>query len=445
MIHRQPKIRQPESTDHELYEQLCALASSGALTPSEWEQLSDHLNGCSNCRQELPKYQEIANSGMALLAPNDVSLDVENEWSPENAVARFMRRLQEEEAEEPQRENAVTLVPQPWWRRIFLPQLNSALPYAALVIIVATVLVSLYILGIRTAERRLNTDPQAGVRLGSTLDALLRERRDLEHQLQSRIADYEQISRQFDDEKAERDKLEALKRQADETIYKLRQTASEQEAEQVAVRSQNRTLESDRLALSERLKESESSLLATQRKLDSMRDLHLADLAQISRLEEQVSGAARPQPAAYVNVAQREITTDPDLRELMGARDLFIADVYDIDKSGLPRKPFGRVFYTRGKSLLFYAFDLDRQSGAKYTNTFQVWGRRGYGDTRPLNMGMMYLDSEPSKRWVLKYSDAKTLSQVDAVFVTIEPHGGSETPKGRQLLYASLRTPANHP
>src|SRR5260370_32921105 len=137
MIHRQPKIRQPESTDHELYEQLCALASSGALTPSEWEQLSDHLNGCSNCRQELPKYQKIANSGMALLAHNDVSLDVENEWSPENTVARFIRRLQEEEAEEPQRENAVTLVPQPWWRRIFLPQLNSALPYAAVVIIVS--------------------------------------------------------------------------------------------------------------------------------------------------------------------------------------------------------------------------------------------------------------------------------------------------------------------
>ena len=129
----------------------------------------------------------------------------------------------------------------------------------------------------------------------------------------------------------------------------------------------------------------------------------------------------------------------------MGARDLLIADVYDIDKSGLPQKPFGRIFYTRGSKLLFYAFDLDRGPGVKNASTFQVWGRRGYGDTHPLNMGVMYLDSKVSKRWALKFNDAKALSQVDAVFVTIEPRGGSGTPKGRQLLYASLKTPANHP
>jgi hypothetical protein len=449
MIHKQPQVRGPESSDHELYEQLCALVSSGALTTREWKQLSEHLRNCASCREELPKYQEIANSGMALLAPNDVSLDVENEWSPESAVARFMHRLQEEETEEQPAKTAVgstRMKPQAWWRRIPLPHLNSALPYGAAGIVVAMVSVSLYIAGIRTAERRLNSDPQAGVRLGSTLDSLLRERRELEHQLQSRTAEIEEISRQLGDEKTELDKRQALKRQADDAIYKLQQRTSEQDVEQAAMRSQNHALEADRLAIGEKLKESQTNLVATQRKFDAMRDQHAADLAQISRLEDQIGIASRrPQPAAFLGVAQQEITSDPDLRELMGARDLFIADVYDIDKSGLPRKPFGRVFYTKGRSLLFYAFDLERQPGAKSASSFQVWGRRGYGDTRPLNMGMMYLDSETSKRWILKYSDTKALSQVDAVFVTIEPHGGSETPKGRQLLYASLRTPANHP
>src|SRR5260370_34689657 len=87
MIHKQPEIRRTESSDHEPYEQLCALASSGALTPSEWKQLSEHLKNCASCREELPKYQEIANSGMALLATNDVSLDIENEWSPASPLA----------------------------------------------------------------------------------------------------------------------------------------------------------------------------------------------------------------------------------------------------------------------------------------------------------------------------------------------------------------------
>ncbi len=449
MIHKRSDVRQPESREHEMYEQLCALASSGALTASEWKQLSDHLKDCPSCRQELPKYQEIANSGMALLAPNDVSLDIENDWSPESAVARFMRRLQEEGAEPQSGENNVIsarLNPQHWWQRVSLPRLNFALPYAAVGIMAVTVSVSLYYLGIRTAERRVNRDPQAGVRLGSTLDVLLRERGELERQLQSRTDEIEQISHQLSNEKAQLDKWQALKRQADDTIDKLQQTTSEREIEQAAVRSQNRALEVDRFAVSEKLKESEANLFATQSKFDSLRDQHAADLAQIARLEAQIdSASSHPQPVAYVGVEQREIMNDPDLRELMGARDLFIADVYDIDKGGLPRKPFGRVFYTRGRSLLFYAFDLDRQPGVRAASTFQVWGRRGFGDTRPLNMGMLYLDSETSKRWVLKYSDAKALSQVDAVFVTIEPHGGSETPKGRQLLYASLRTPANHP
>src|SRR5260370_39417468 len=100
MIHKQPEIRRTESSDHEPYEQVCALASSGAFTPSEWKQLSEHLKNCASCRAELPKYQENANSGMALLAPNDVSLDIENEWSPATAAARTTRALPYDDPEE---------------------------------------------------------------------------------------------------------------------------------------------------------------------------------------------------------------------------------------------------------------------------------------------------------------------------------------------------------
>src|SRR5260370_14592397 len=185
MIHKQPDVRQPERSTPERYEQLCALATSGALTDNEWKQLSDHLKDCPTCRQELPQYREIANSGMALLAPNDVSLDVESGWSPESAVARFMRRLQEEDVESQSAENRVIsahLNPQHWWQRIPLPRLNFALPHAAVAIAVATVSVSLYILGIRTAEPRGNTQPQVGVRLGSTLHARFREHCELQHQ-----------------------------------------------------------------------------------------------------------------------------------------------------------------------------------------------------------------------------------------------------------------------
>jgi hypothetical protein len=62
---------------------------------------------------------------------------------------------------------------------------------------------------------------------------------------------------------------------------------------------------------------------------------------------------------------------DRDIRELMGARDLYIAEVYDVSTDGATQKPYGRVFYTKGKSLVFYAYDLDQQAGAK-SATFQA-------------------------------------------------------------------------
>jgi hypothetical protein len=55
---------------------------------------------------------------------------------------------------------------------------------------------------------------------------------------------------------------------------------------------------------------------------------------------------------------QELLSHDRDIRELMGARELYVAEVYDVEKNGETQKAFGRVFYTKGKSLIFYAYDL---------------------------------------------------------------------------------------
>ena len=46
---------------------------------------------------------------------------------------------------------------------------------------------------------------------------------------------------------------------------------------------------------------------------------------------------------------------------------------------------------------------------------------------------------------MLKTSEAKTLADIDAVFVTVEPNGGSQHPSGKELLFAYLRVSPNHP
>jgi hypothetical protein len=133
-----------------------------------------------------------------------------------------------------------------------------------------------------------------------------------------------------------------------------------------------------------------------------------------------------------------------DIRELMGARNLHILDVSDVDGNGRSKKSFGRVFLVEGKSLIFYAFDLgDRGNPAKVS--FQAWGQLEGHQTLAKNLGVFYVDDHAQKRWVLKVNDPEKLTAINSVFVTVEPLGGAERPTGKKLLYAYLGTQANHP
>ena len=89
---------------------------------------------------------------------------------------------------------------------------------------------------------------------------------------------------------------------------------------------------------------------------------------------------------------QELLAHDQDIRELIGARDLYMADVHDVSGKGT-EKTYGRIFYTRGKRLVFYAYDLDAQHGLQETSTFQAWGRRGPNTRQALNLGVFYEDN----------------------------------------------------
>jgi hypothetical protein len=119
-----------------------------------------------------------------------------------------------------------------------------------------------------------------------------------------------------------------------------------------------------------------------------------------------------------------------------------------VDGSSRTQRPFGRVFYTQGKSLIFYAFDLDREPGVVNASAFQVWGQREtpQGEQAPpMNLGILYKDNETNRRWVMRFDEPKQLAEIDAVFVTVEPRGGSHKPTSKPFLFALLRNEANHP
>jgi hypothetical protein len=103
------------------------------------------------------------------------------------------------------------------------------------------------------------------------------------------------------------------------------------------------------------------------------------------------------------------------------------------------------VFYTKDKSLIFYGYDLDQQPCVKKAGAFHAWGGRGADRQHAVSLGLLYQKDADQKRWVLKFNYVKTIAQIDGVFVTVEPEGGSAKPTGKPLLFTYLKLDPNHP
>jgi hypothetical protein len=140
------------------------------------------------------------------------------------------------------------------------------------------------------------------------------------------------------------------------------------------------------------------------------------------------------------------LAAETKLRELVGARNLHIVDVYDTDANGKTKKAVGRVFYTQGQSLVFYAYDLSTNGSDTGKYAYYVWGHKEGDDESVRSLGTLDSDDVALKRWMMKVNDAKALSNIDRVFVTLEQNGKVNLrPHGKKILSAYLGTPANHP
>jgi hypothetical protein len=208
-----------------------------------------------------------------------------------------------------------------------------------------------------------------------------------------------------------------------------------------------RALLQERSEATQRMDAAQSKTQSLQDELDVLEHQSSEDKQRATALEAKVNDLNRLLHDRDATIEQQEelLAHDRDIRDLMGARDLYVAEVYDVEGTGETKKPYGRVFYTKGKSLIFYAYDLDQQAGVKNASTFQAWGRRGPDWQQALNLGIFFVDNSSKKRWVLRFDDPKALAQIDAVFVTVEPNGGSQKPSKKPLLFAYLHIDANHP
>jgi hypothetical protein len=269
------------------------------------------------------------------------------------------------------------------------------------------------------------------------------------------------LEQQVSDAGHEREVLRAQMTQREHVIADLRRQLELQSAEISHLKISQDHLENnlqngqaDRRALlqerseaTQRLDAAQAKTQGLQDKLDVLERQSSEDKQRATALEAKVTDLDRLLHDREVTIEQQEelLAHDRDIRDLMGARDLYVAEVYDVERTGETKKPYGRVFYTKGKSLIFYAYDLDQQIGVKNASSFQAWGRRGPDWQQALNLGVFYVDNSSKRRWVLRFDDPKALAQIDAVFVTVEPNGGSRKPSKKPLLFTYLHIDANHP
>jgi anti-sigma-K factor RskA len=433
-----------EMGPHDKFLELCAISTSGDLTEEERADLRAHLTDCVECRQALKEFEATADIGMPLLHTHVSRSDSWESTSIPAETAKVMgasatvqAKTVRTEKEPIESRNGLGFSHRNSHRRMQVNWNYVWMPFAAAVVLTAASVFYSYQFGKHKGEEVAGTTLQPS---DTRLDALEQRISDMGH---------------------EREVLKAHVVQRDGMIVELHRQLAEQSAALADVKNAQADLEhslqnaqaekqegtQERSALTQKLDSLQASLQKTETELDSLRQRRSQDQSRADSLEAQITdlhGQLRDREQE-LDKQQDLLAHDRDIRELMGARDLYIAEVYDVARDGQTQKPYGRVFYTRGKSLVFYAYDLDRQAGLKNGNAFQAWGSHGLDRQQATSLGVFYEDSVAKKRWVVKFDDPKKLEQIDAVFVTVEPNGGSPKPSGKPLLFAYLKVEPNHP
>jgi hypothetical protein len=419
-------------SDHcdDYFIELCALSTTDTLTMEESKQLKLHLSICANCREIKAQYDRLIATTVPALAADRTQADddhTSDSWPVEQAEASLMARIDRENISPEKDLQSPTATSR--WRRI-------RWPYAWAAVFLATSIWAAYRLGIDRGRHSLVI---ATLPTPSTDDA--------QHDLHRSMP---LPSGQEDNEQQQAAKTAELRHQLRASLSDVARLEGQKSSLENELAERNADLgrdSQDRMELERRLTLAQSTAKSLQDKLSLVATRPAQEATQSQALQAQVEELNTSLRKKDQDLAQNEelLQHDRDIRNLIGARDLYIAEIYDVAKTGKTQKPFGRVFYTRGKSLVFYAYDLDQQPGVKLASTFQAWGRKGIDQQHDINLGIFYQDDQNKKRWILKSNDPVTLSQIDAVFVTVEPNGESSKPSGKPLLFTYLRLAPNHP
>jgi hypothetical protein len=425
---------------HEHFEEICAAASVGQATGEELIEFERHASECPQCTQAYFNYLKVA-AQQFVNAKQDPTIspqEIEECIDSDLFVRRFLDRAEREGITFSPEVDETVKIPAPipfsfsriaWW----------SMPAAALtaVVLFAVAASAGYWYwksptngALRAQESQrgevpkthaqlANADPRvaeltdANLKLQAEIEQLKGDLRNVNEQL---VASEVDLKSTYQDRRMlalGRDALEARLEAAQKGLATSQGLAANAQQEAAAQH--------------QRATDIEATLIAEQVKLHDLED----------GLKEK---------AAALDQERQLLSLGHDVTDLMGARNLHIVDVVDTDGRGKARPAFGRVFFTEGKSLIFYAYDLNEAKIQKANYQYQVWAKKEGPDRHAQRLGIFYSDDKAQRRWVFKCDDPKILREIDSVFVTFgRPDGSPTHPEGSSLMYAYLRGQPNHP
>ena len=400
--------------EHDRFEEFASLAAIGELSPEEQEEYLRHQETCAQCREVVLETSSLATTAFLAGAPkeDDGALEGERHRRLREGIARNLPAVVSVSFVERYKHRVAAGVAAAF---LFGTAVGGAVGSRR----APSVSVVKMPLKLASSGNAGSPKPSIGQDEVARLQTVVAE-------LQKRIEEARV------EDRALRDQSTLSDQHATELETRLSEVEKQSNAQAQEVTQAHNDLSAARSELSQ----VKDSLSASQGKIDSLQ-FALAD--KDARLTEL---------SASVEREREMLSQGREVRDIMGARDLHIVDVIDRDGSGRARKAFGRAFYTQGKSLIFYAFDLPAKNTVDGKFVYAAWGSNSNNLNSKVahSLGIFYNDDQTQHRWAMKFDDPKLLGEIDTVFVTLEPADRSfTTPTGKPILEAYFGTPPNHP
>jgi hypothetical protein len=406
---------------HERYELLCAMAATGQLDPDDQTDLTLHIETCEACRKTREEFAEVVQELAGEGSRAEESVGIGNRTGNGSGFVEFAR------SQGLRFSNGAARVLGAQQTHGWSPlRLQYA---AALGVLVVGISIGFAVKASADRKAAQMSNPTAThlVEAGAAqtpipdLSASRKQIAELQSELDGarvREAEIPALKQKVVDSAREHDAVNAVIAQRDSTIQALQATLADGQAK----------LEGANGTIASLIAKNDQAIAG----LTSERE-HSTELAEELRNAKEAAEQDRELSAATTEV-----------RALMGARRLFMVDVYDGSDMARANRSFGRVFYSEGKSLIFYAFDLNKIRDPKHV-TFEAWAEQDKDPKHARHLGDFYIDDVAQQRWVMKVNDPEKLKAIDAIYVTVESGRGTTRPSGQKLLYAYLGGQPNHP